>query len=171
MTAPRRNNAKITLRMQTALKANGHTYDDLVLVSGLAKESVARWVKQMRELGVVRVCAWNDDVRGRRIVPVFQWGTEPDLPRPGRRWTAAETMARMRARRKAEAQALVRVFKISSERKPCQKANFQKHPPTGGHLQMSRCCESITQPCRGPNSPLCWVGRAGPSTARRTPSD
>ena len=105
LTAPRRNNAKITLRMQTALKASGHTYDDLVLVSGLAKESVARWVKQMRELGVVRVCAWNEDVRGRRIVPVFQWGTEPDLPRPGRRWTAAETMARMRARRKAEAQA------------------------------------------------------------------
>jgi hypothetical protein len=88
MTAPRRNNQKITLRMQTALKAKGHTYDDLALVSGLAKESVAR--------------AWNDDVRGRRIVPVFQWGTEPDLPRPGRRWTAAETMARLRARRRAE---------------------------------------------------------------------
>lgn len=105
MTRPRRNTAKIALRMQTALKTKGHTYDDLVTVSGLAKESVARWVKQMREMGVVRICAWNDDVRGRRIVPVFQWGTEPDLPRAGRRWTAAETMARMRARRKAEAQA------------------------------------------------------------------
>jgi hypothetical protein len=31
---PRRNNQKITLRMQTALKAKGHTYDDQVLVSG-----------------------------------------------------------------------------------------------------------------------------------------
>lgn len=102
MAAPRRNNPKISLHMQTALKAKGHTYDDLVLVSGLAKESVARWIKQMREMGVVRVCAWNDDVRGRRIVPVFQWGTEPDLPRPGRRWTAAETMARLRARRRSE---------------------------------------------------------------------
>ena len=103
--SPRRNTAKIALSMQTALKASGHTYDDLVLVSGLAKESVARWVKQMRELGVVRVCAWNDDVRGRRIVPVFQWGTEPDLQRPGRRWKADETMASKRARRKVEAQA------------------------------------------------------------------
>ena len=105
MTSPRRNNAKITLRMQTALKASGHTYDDLVTVSGLAKESVARWVKQMRELGVVHICAWNDDVRGRKIVPVFRWGEKADMPRPGRRWTAAETMARMRARRKAEVQA------------------------------------------------------------------
>lgn len=101
MTAPRRNNAKITLRMQTALKAQGQTYDALVAVSGLAKESVARWVKQMRELEVVHVADWAEDVRGRRIVPVFRWGNQPDMPRPGRRWTAAETMARMRARRKA----------------------------------------------------------------------
>lgn len=102
MTAPRRNNAKITLRMQTALKAGGHTYDSLVAVSGLAKESVARWIKQMRDMGVVHVADWSDDVRGRRIVPVFRWGEKEDLPRPGRRWTAAETMARMRERRRQE---------------------------------------------------------------------
>lgn len=102
MTAPRRNNQKITLRMQTALKAKGHTYDDLVLVSGLAKESVARWIKQMRDMGVVYVADYAEDVRGRRIVPVFHWGEQPDVPRPGRRWTAAETMARLRARRRAE---------------------------------------------------------------------
>ena len=99
--SPRRNTAKIALRMQTALKASGHTYDALVAVSGLAKESVARWVKQMRELGVVRVCEWGDDVRGRRIVPVFTWGSEPDLPRPGARWTSAERMARVRERRRS----------------------------------------------------------------------
>jgi len=103
MTAPRRNNAKITLRMQTALKASGHTYDSLVAVSGLAKESVARGVKQMRDMQVVHVADWTDDVRGRRIVPVFRWGEKADMPRPGRRWTAAETMARMRARRRDEA--------------------------------------------------------------------
>lgn len=105
MTAPRRNTAKIALRMQTALKASGHTYDALAVVSGLAKESVARWIKQMRELNAVHVENWIEDVRGRKIVPVFRWGEKSDMPRPGRRWTAAETMARMRARRKAEAQA------------------------------------------------------------------
>lgn len=105
MTAPRRNTAKIALRMQTALKASGNTYDALVAVSGLAKESVARWVKQMRELNAVHVEDWIEDVRGRRIVPVFRWGEKADVPRPGRRWTAAETMARMRARRKAEAES------------------------------------------------------------------
>ena len=103
--SPRRNTAKIALRMQTALKASGHTYDALVAVSGLAKESVARWVKQMRELNAVHVEDWIEDVRGRKIVPVFRWGEKADMPRPGRRWTAAEMMARMRARRKAEAQA------------------------------------------------------------------
>lgn len=101
----KRNNPKISLRMQTALKAGGHTYDSLVSVSGLAKESVARWVKQMRSLHVLHVEGWAEDVRGRKIVPVFRWGEKPDTPRPGRRWTAAETMARMRARRRTEAES------------------------------------------------------------------
>lgn len=105
MVAPRRNTQKIALRMQTALKVKGHSYDDLVAVSGLAKESVARWIKQMRDMKVVHVENWADDVRGRRIVPVFRWGEKADLPRPGRRWTAAETMARLRARRKAEVES------------------------------------------------------------------
>jgi hypothetical protein len=120
----RRNNPRISLHMQTALKAGGHTYDALVAVSGLAKESVARWVKQMRALGVLHVEDWADDVRGRKIVPVFRWGEGKDKPRPGRRWTAAETMARMRARRRAEGYVAPAVEEPVAEDRPVSLEDF-----------------------------------------------
>lgn len=123
MTA-RRNNPKISLRMQTALKASGHTYDALVAVSGLAKESVARWVKQMRALHVLHIEDWAEDVRGRKIVPVFRWGEAEDKPRPGRRWTAAETMARMRARRKKEGYVAPAAVPVVKEDGPVSLEDF-----------------------------------------------
>lgn len=102
MSKPRRNTPVIALRMMTALQASGHTYDSLVAVSGLAKEAVTRWVKSMREVQIVHIESYADDVRGHPIVPVFRWGNKPDAERPGRKLTAAQTMARLRARRKAE---------------------------------------------------------------------
>lgn len=104
MTAPRRNTAATALRMQTALSTAGHTYDELAAISGLAKESVARWVKTLRALPtkVIFIERWADDSRGHPVVPVFRWGNAVDAARPGRRLTAAQQMAKLRARRKAE---------------------------------------------------------------------
>lgn len=107
MTAPRRNTAATQLLMQTALMSAGQTYDELAAHSGLAKEAVARWVKTLRALGTIHVERWADDSRGHPVVPVFRWGAGKDAPRPGRRLTAAQQMAKLRARRKAESEGPV----------------------------------------------------------------
>lgn len=108
MTGPRRNSMETALRMQTALTARGHTYDELAAISGLAKESVARWVKNLRALPTkaVYVERWADDSRGHPVVPVWRWGNVVDAARPGRKLTPAQQMAKLRARRKTEPQGL-----------------------------------------------------------------
>lgn len=109
MTAPRRNTAATQLLMQTALMSAGQTYDELAAHSGLAKEAVARWVKTLRALPtkVIFIERWAEDSRGHPVVPVFRWGAGKDAPRPGRRLTAAQQMAKLRARRKAESEGPV----------------------------------------------------------------
>lgn len=105
MTAVRRNTPGLTLRMQTALTVSGHTYDELAAISGLAKEAVARWVKALRKTEPAKgiyIERWAADRRGHPVVPVWRWGNQPDAPRPGRALTAAQQMAKLRARRKEE---------------------------------------------------------------------
>lgn len=87
--------------------AAGHTYDQLAARSGLSKEAVAHWLKPRRALGTIYIERWADDPRGHPVVPVFRWGAGKDAPRPGRRLTPAQQMAKMRARRRAEAEGPV----------------------------------------------------------------
>ena len=102
MNKPRRNTPETALRMQTALMASTHTYDDLVVISGLAKSAVQRWVKKLRALGIIYIDGWEKDVRGRLFVPRFRWGSSPDAPRAGGKSTA-ERMREYRARKKQAA--------------------------------------------------------------------
>ncbi|AXY83320.1 hypothetical protein [Acidovorax phage ACPWH] len=100
MTA-RRNTIETAMRMQTALTAKGHTYDDLVAISGLSKTAVAYWVKKMRAGQQMHVEDWAPDKNDRPVVPVFRWGKKPDKKRPGTA-PAAVRMREYRARRKAD---------------------------------------------------------------------
>lgn len=102
MNKPRRNTPETALRMQTALMASAHTYDDLVAISGLAKSAVQHWVKKLRALGFIYIDGWEKDVRGRLFVPRFRWGSSPDVPRAGGK-SSAERMREYRARKKQAA--------------------------------------------------------------------
>ena len=98
-----RRNQETTETMRQALIASPHTYDDLCAVSGLSKPAVARWIKQLRDVGLVHVASYATDVRGRLFVPCFGWGQKADRVRPGQQRTAADRMRDMRQRRRAAA--------------------------------------------------------------------
>lgn len=104
MTKPRRNTPETALRMQTALMASAHTYDDLVAISGLAKAAVQHWVKRLRGVRAIHIEGWEKDVRGRLFVPRFRWGDSDDAPRTGRK-SSAERMRDYRARKKHAAES------------------------------------------------------------------
>lgn len=105
MNKPRRNTPETALRMQTALMAGAHTYDDLVAISGLAKSAVQHWVKRLRALGFIYIDGWEKDVRGRLFVPRFRWGDSGDAPRAGGK-SSAERMRDYRARKKQIADSI-----------------------------------------------------------------
>lgn len=95
-----RINVKTAMLMAEAMKRRPLTYDTLAQISGLSKVSVQRWMKAERKN--VHVADYQDDIRGRRFVPMFRWGPGNDAPRPGPRRTPAERMADVRARRRME---------------------------------------------------------------------
>lgn len=79
------------------------SYDDLADQSGLSKDRVARFMRRARKM--VHVSSYGPDKNGRLFVRRFAWGAGSDAPRPGRVLTAAEQMRKLRARRKAKAEA------------------------------------------------------------------
>ena len=84
------------------LKSGPQRYADLMLMTGLSKQTVFQFVKQLREARFVHVSGFTHDTRGRLFVPLFQWGGEADTPRPGPQRTAADRMRDMRARNAAK---------------------------------------------------------------------
>ena len=86
-----------SVRMRDALSEKAMTYDDLVVLTGMRKPRVARWVKNNREF--IRVASWGPDKNGRPFVQVFSWAEGDDAPRPGRALTPSEQMRKVRDRR------------------------------------------------------------------------
>lgn len=87
--------------MQQALHSKPNSLDDLVVVSRLAKPTVARYVKELMYGGMLRVAGWALDSRGYPTIRQFGWGAEPDAPCPVTSRTPAERMRILRAARKA----------------------------------------------------------------------
>lgn len=87
-------------QMIQLLTVRGHTYDQLVEATGIAKTRIAHWLKN--NMSSVRVVAWAPDKNGRPFVPVWQWGEGVSLPRPGPAMTSAERMRVFRAKQKGE---------------------------------------------------------------------
>lgn len=90
-------------QLKDLLLFGDQSYDDLVRETGLSKERVAYFMRTVR--GEVRISGYGPDKNGRLFVRLFSWGSGPDEPRPGRTLTAAEQMRKLRARRRAEAEA------------------------------------------------------------------
>lgn len=61
-------------RMLVAIERRAHTYSELEAISGLKHESVAIWIKALRNHGLVYISNWNKDSLGRSTVPAFAWG-------------------------------------------------------------------------------------------------
>lgn len=93
-------------QMSDMLKTAPQRYDDLMLVCGKSKQSVAVWIRKMRDAKLVRIAGYATDMRGRLFMPCFAWGGEPDAARPGlQRNNPAERMRKTRARRAANGSA------------------------------------------------------------------
>lgn len=89
-------------QMQEAMRKKPRSAEALIELTGLSRDSVLRWVRTMRDAKAVRIAAWADDDRGRNAVPLYGWGSGADAERREPR-TAAQRMAEVRARRRAEA--------------------------------------------------------------------
>lgn len=83
--------------------AEAMSYDRMAEVIGLGKTSVQRWARDMREAGLIHIAAYGPDKNGRLFVPLYKWGRERDVDRPGHKETPAE---RMRAKRAEAAKEL-----------------------------------------------------------------
>lgn len=104
--ARRRLDALATLVLEKELRDGGKSYADLAAATGLGVTSLMRWVKGMREVGLVYVSGYGPDVNGRIFIPLFTWGKKADTPRPGQSRSAATRMAGHRARQAAMAEKL-----------------------------------------------------------------
>lgn len=86
--------------MLEEMRAAPQTLKSLCQLTGIADRVVTRWLVAMREASVVRVVGYTEDARGRLFTRVWGPGPGEDAPRPGPRWSPAERMARVRARRR-----------------------------------------------------------------------
>lgn len=98
-----RTTARHWLMLQLALQEPS-SYEDLVDMTGLKKPVVARLVRLLHSEGAVHRVGWGHDRKGRDFVALYEWGPGLDIPRPGRKISAAEQMAKLRLRRKLEKQ-------------------------------------------------------------------
>lgn len=90
-------------RMQMALHTKPHSLVDLVAVSGLAKPTVTRYIKEMQVVSLVHVGGWARDARGYPTIRQFSWGNRPDAECPKNERSGADRMRALRATRKAVA--------------------------------------------------------------------
>lgn len=100
MTERRRNSLVISLRMQQHITKAAAGYADLMAVSGLSRESVEHWTRQMRQAGSVYVESYEPDERGRYCMPMFRFGVGEDAERPKPKLTNAQRQAAYRVRKK-----------------------------------------------------------------------
>lgn len=69
---------------------------ELAEESGLYITTVVEYTKAMHREGVVHVCRWEPDARGKHSIPIYKLGKGKDAPRI--RMTAAERQAKYRAK-------------------------------------------------------------------------
>lgn len=89
-----------TAKMQTAMQTLPCSLDALVLVTGLAKPVVTRYVKELVQSKLVHVAAWDRDSRGYPTIRQFKWGYAPDVVCPRTARTSTDRMREQRAAQK-----------------------------------------------------------------------
>lgn len=98
-TSRKRAGAKAISALLVRLTTSGGDYTALEEASGLSHETVAAWIKEMRNATprLVFIGTWIADQRGYMTIPVFHWGPYQDVPRPAK--PAKQRVAEYRARK------------------------------------------------------------------------
>lgn len=96
-----------------------YTVDELVVLSGMAKMTVWKFVQALRRRKLVHISVWRTDKFGRHTKPAFSFGMVPDVARP-----APKTPTRRsRDRRQRNAlSAMTRSYDAVSGVAPCSAA-------------------------------------------------
>lgn len=90
-----------TVRMQAAMMVKPQSLSDLVVVSGLARPTVTRFVRELQASELVHVGGWERDARGYPTIEQYLWGKGVDTPCPRKSETSTVRMKALRAKRKA----------------------------------------------------------------------
>lgn len=115
MTAPKRISSADITRMLSAMRRGPKTVAQMAEMTGLSHESVRRWLRVLNAEGEVHIGSYTKDERGRLFTPQWVLGAGDNAPRPGKQVTAAQRMARMRARRKAQDAKQKKVVKANAD--------------------------------------------------------
>jgi DNA-binding IclR family transcriptional regulator len=86
--------------MQSAIQKAPCSLDALVIISGLAKPVVTRYVKSLRDAKLIHVGSWARDARDYPTIRQFAWGDAPDATCPLTTRTAKDRMRALRAAQK-----------------------------------------------------------------------
>lgn len=83
----------------------GASVADLVEETGLRPETVRKYVNALWNHRVVRICAWEANSVGRRVVAVYKIGQKENVPQP--KMSRAERQTRYREKKRREKQLLL----------------------------------------------------------------
>lgn len=86
-----------SVRLQQSLLTGPQSVDDLVLISGLSKGVVSRYVRALSREKLVHVGEWGRDPRGYPTIRRYTWGDALNAKRPYKYESDAERMRVSRA--------------------------------------------------------------------------
>lgn len=77
-----RVNAIALSELLVGLQDGCHSVHELSELSGLSIQTVRYYLKQLHKRGIIHIADWTEDVRGSRILKVFELGVGKDVPKP-----------------------------------------------------------------------------------------
>lgn len=77
----------------------GCSVNELSEQSGLAKQTIRRYLRELQKNKVIHISEWTEDARGVCTVKVWAFGDKPDAKKPQPK-TAKEACAKYRAKMK-----------------------------------------------------------------------
>ena len=91
-----------TVQMQLAMVSGPQSLSDLSLISGLAKPTVTRFVRELQAVKMVHVGSWARDARGYPTIEQYTWGPGGNAVCPRKNESSTVRMAAFRAKQKAK---------------------------------------------------------------------
>ena len=88
--------------MQMAMVEMPVSLDTLCKVSGLAKPTVTRFVRQLQAANLVHRGGWFADARGYPTIELYKFGAGANAPCPVKNETSTVRMAAIRAKKKEQ---------------------------------------------------------------------